>query len=204
MIRRPPRSTLFPYTTLFRSHELFQQLGKSDLMFRFQRVMELQAIACQRIASSLRHSEHYLHSARNEKALQGLLNSLNYHQEQGLTDAHRWLSIAENLRNIEGQLSQIEQQTAVDDLRKDFAKSARLSAENVSGLRNMLSAIRSQFTLSSQLFRHALRLSFVVLACNSIMLMLDLDNKGFWIFLTAIFVCQPNYSATKKRLIQRI
>jgi len=23
MIRRPPRSTLFPYTTLFRSHPLF-------------------------------------------------------------------------------------------------------------------------------------------------------------------------------------
>src|ERR1044071_10394693 len=26
MIRRPPRSTLFPYTTLFRSHELDHQL----------------------------------------------------------------------------------------------------------------------------------------------------------------------------------
>src|SRR2546430_13399223 len=26
MIRRPPRSTLFPYTTLFRSAELFQDL----------------------------------------------------------------------------------------------------------------------------------------------------------------------------------
>src|SRR3712207_7339050 len=26
MIRRPPRSTLFPYTTLFRSHELGSQL----------------------------------------------------------------------------------------------------------------------------------------------------------------------------------
>src|SRR3712207_8373227 len=25
MIRRPPRSTLFPYTTLFRSHELLHQ-----------------------------------------------------------------------------------------------------------------------------------------------------------------------------------
>src|SRR2546425_7626227 len=25
MIRRPPRSTLFPYTTLFRSHFLFEQ-----------------------------------------------------------------------------------------------------------------------------------------------------------------------------------
>src|SRR2546430_12240984 len=27
MIRRPPRSTLFPYTTLFRSHSLLSRLG---------------------------------------------------------------------------------------------------------------------------------------------------------------------------------
>src|SRR5438876_3167539 len=27
MIRRPPRSTLFPYTTLFRSHQLRRRLG---------------------------------------------------------------------------------------------------------------------------------------------------------------------------------
>src|SRR5258706_9118264 len=27
MIRRPPRSTLFPYTTLFRSHDYFHQNG---------------------------------------------------------------------------------------------------------------------------------------------------------------------------------
>src|SRR2546430_17379755 len=27
MIRRPPRSTLFPYTTLFRSHSPFYQIG---------------------------------------------------------------------------------------------------------------------------------------------------------------------------------
>src|SRR5688572_33366097 len=29
MIRRPPRSTLFPYTTLFRSHELVQRRGET-------------------------------------------------------------------------------------------------------------------------------------------------------------------------------
>src|SRR3712207_7960790 len=27
MIRRPPRSTLFPYTTLFRSHEVFHRIA---------------------------------------------------------------------------------------------------------------------------------------------------------------------------------
>src|SRR3712207_7189147 len=31
MIRRPPRSTLFPYTTLFRSRELDAAAGRRDL-----------------------------------------------------------------------------------------------------------------------------------------------------------------------------
>src|SRR5438034_2320132 len=30
MIRRPPRSTLFPYTTLFRSYHAFRSLGSAD------------------------------------------------------------------------------------------------------------------------------------------------------------------------------
>src|SRR3989442_4975901 len=30
MIRRPPRSTLFPYTTLFRSHEIFHTFYNID------------------------------------------------------------------------------------------------------------------------------------------------------------------------------
>src|SRR3712207_8849703 len=31
MIRRPPRSTLFPYTTLFRSHMQYTHLGRTGL-----------------------------------------------------------------------------------------------------------------------------------------------------------------------------
>src|SRR5258706_5865719 len=34
MIRRPPRSTLFPYTTLFRSQMLLNPVAGSDAMFR--------------------------------------------------------------------------------------------------------------------------------------------------------------------------
>src|SRR2546430_15103327 len=32
MIRRPPRSTLFPYTTLFRSREFAQSIGKERFL----------------------------------------------------------------------------------------------------------------------------------------------------------------------------
>src|SRR5688572_32713637 len=35
MIRRPPRSTLFPYTTLFRSDELCQRTGARNLRGAF-------------------------------------------------------------------------------------------------------------------------------------------------------------------------
>src|SRR3712207_8899546 len=34
MIRRPPRSTLFPYTTLFRSLTLTQRLASDDVLAR--------------------------------------------------------------------------------------------------------------------------------------------------------------------------
>ena len=139
--------------------------------------------------------------------MQGLFNSLNYHQEQGLKSAYRWQSIAENLRNIESQLCQIEysqsereesMEQAVNISNK-FASSKsqhlsnRLLAENVSGFRNMWQAIQSHCNLSSQLFRHAIRLSVVVGLCSAIVPIFHLDGKGYWVLLTAIFVCQPNY-----------
>src|SRR3712207_7980521 len=37
MIRRPPRSTLFPYTTLFRSHAVAQELSQD---VRYDKVVE--------------------------------------------------------------------------------------------------------------------------------------------------------------------
>ncbi|STY62345.1 YccS family putative transporter [Mannheimia haemolytica] len=192
----------------YQYHELFQQLSNSDLMFRFQRVLELQAAACQKIAMSLRHREVYEHGVRGEKALQGLLNSLNYHQERGLKSAYRWRAIAENLGNIERQLAQIEQGSSsgehIEPLSKNFTKSHRLIAENITGLSNISQAIKAHLTFESQLFRHAVRLSIVVLLCSSIVPILGFDSKGYWILLTAIFVCQPNYTATKTRLIQRV
>src|SRR3989441_4158908 len=37
MIRRPPRSTLFPYTTLFRSLSAYKALGLTHVMLDFRR-----------------------------------------------------------------------------------------------------------------------------------------------------------------------
>src|SRR2546429_4639360 len=44
MIRRPPRSTLFPYTTLFRSHLGFQRLAHTDMETFFARRQRLDGL----------------------------------------------------------------------------------------------------------------------------------------------------------------
>src|SRR3712207_8919237 len=51
MIRRPPRSTLFPYTTLFRSHEVGGELYATETG-----VDEARHEACQQRLGHARHS----------------------------------------------------------------------------------------------------------------------------------------------------
>src|SRR3712207_8899783 len=46
MIRRPPRSTLFPYTTLFRSEESFARAYGKVLKARGTDEMRLQGVRC--------------------------------------------------------------------------------------------------------------------------------------------------------------
>src|SRR5438477_5438987 len=63
MIRRPPRSTLFPYTTLFRSHGLHRldQVDPPPLIQRIEnRPRELVAALVQQrpLAESARSEEH--------------------------------------------------------------------------------------------------------------------------------------------------
>src|SRR2546422_4846064 len=46
MIRRPPRSTLFPYTTLFRSPNLADELLRADVAVVSGGVTKYEAAAC--------------------------------------------------------------------------------------------------------------------------------------------------------------
>src|SRR5260370_5839166 len=51
MIRRPPRSTLFPYTTLFRSEECFEGFLAGVLMKKTFPFIRIQAGGAQLVAS---------------------------------------------------------------------------------------------------------------------------------------------------------
>lgn len=182
---------------------LFSGLQNSDLIFRLQRILELQAIACRQIAISLRNNEIYQHNQRGEKVLSGIESSMLFHQQNGIVQLHKLQSIVDNLRNIERQIAQLADERGSNQFSKKTPKTARLIAENISGFHNMVRAIKSQCHFGSPLFRHAVRLSIVVFISTLLVEIFHIE-QGYWILLTAILVCQPNYSATKKRLLQRI
>ncbi|PWF66283.1 hypothetical protein CBX98_25220, partial [Vibrio sp. T9] len=52
-------------------------------------------------------------------------------------------------------------------------------------------------------FRHAVRLAAGMLGGYLLMLALH-PTHGYWILLTTLFVCQPSYGSTRRRLVQRV
>src|SRR2546422_1777118 len=62
MIRRPPRSTLFPYTTLFRSRQLKRRAGKHAIRFRPQHRTNVRPWNPN--VSPLEHDSHLTHATR--------------------------------------------------------------------------------------------------------------------------------------------
>ena len=63
--------------------------------------------------------------------------------------------------------------------------------------------VKRNLTFKSALFRHACRMSLCLVIGYAILESLHLP-QGFWIILTCLFVCQSSYTATRKRLFQRI
>ena len=181
--------------------ELASALKNSDLIFRLWRLVEWQAQACRNVATALHTHDAYHHDPRLERAIDGIRQSLQRHLETRPAHGgsrHPLQRLLDNLRSINYQLAHLDS----DDPNPHEQNSA-IAAQEDPTLAALLPALRRQLTLASPVYRHAVRLTLVVLVCCLIVATLQLE-LGYWILLTAIFVCQPNYSATKSRVNQRV
>lgn len=61
----------------------------------------------------------------------------------------------------------------------------------------------SHLSFKSPLFRHACRMSLCLVTGYGLLALFDI-KQGFWVLLTCLFVCQSSYTATRRRLFQRI
>lgn len=184
--------------------ELANKLKNTDLIFRLRRLLEMQGQACRDVAESLRSGKPYAYSKRLGRALEGCRQSLKLYTqtEHGRSDAPHLEQLINNLSRIDYQFKHLESSDHLAAL-EDASDDTRIAALENNGLRHVWQTVRNQLNFESSVFRHAVRLSIVVAAACLIVEILHL-NLGYWILLTALFVCQPNYSATKSRVYHRI
>ncbi len=185
----------------YRYQELSQHFERFDILFRFKHLLETQANACRDIAESIRLGKEYQHSGDSIIALDELANSLQYLQKQ---DNGQWHSLLNQLNYLFNNLSTVEKQlNNVSNPDANRLEEGVLDDTEAHSLKSMWERIKSNFTSDSMLFRHAVRMSIALTAGYGIIQFFEIE-RGYWILLTTLFVCQPNYSATRQKLVARI
>ncbi|MBV8044728.1 YccS family putative transporter [Pluralibacter sp.] len=189
------------------SHIQYQMLRDnfrySDVMFRFQRLMSMQSQACQQLAKSILLRTPYQHDGRFERVFAHLDAALDRVKASGApTEQMKALGfLLNNLRAIDAMLATIEseQQQALPQSETETL----LADDSLHGFSDIRLRLSRNLSPESALFRHAVRMSLVLCAGYAFIQFTGL-NHGYWILLTSLFVCQPNYNATRHRLALRI
>ncbi|HBY0104185.1 TPA: TIGR01666 family membrane protein [Klebsiella pneumoniae] len=182
---------------------LRDQFRYSDVMFRFQRMLSMQAQACQKLSRAILLREPYQHDAHFERAFMHLDAALERVRAGGASDEqlNALGYLLNNLRAIDAQLATIEsvQTTAPAGSNTETL----LADDRLGGLSDIWLLLQRNMSPESALFRHAVRMSLVLCAGYAFIQFTGLQH-GYWILLTSLFVCQPNYNATRHRLALRI
>lgn len=189
------------------SHIQYQALRDnfrySDVMFRFQRLLSMQSIACQDLAKSILLRTPYQHDARFERAFSHLDAALDRVRASGAaSEQMKALGfLLNNLRAIDAQLATIESEQLQSQAQSETE--TLLADDSLHGFADIQSRLSRNMSPESALFRHAVRMSLVLCAGYAFIQFTGLQH-GYWILLTSLFVCQPNYNATRHRLALRI
>ncbi|WP_410169815.1 YccS family putative transporter [Acinetobacter wuhouensis] len=191
------------------AHIDYQKLAKifehSDILFRFQRILSMQAKACNDLSDSILHRITYQHNQRFEHAFKNLRYSLDKLKSEGKYDliwVNALFSLYQNLKSIDAQLRNLETERHIT-LEQSKHIENQLKDDDLKGWDDIVIRIKQHLTPESVLFRHAIRVS-IVLFFGYVFVQLTNIQYGYWILLTALFVSQPNFNATKRRLRLRI
>ncbi|WP_415753690.1 YccS family putative transporter [Pseudomonas leptonychotis] len=189
-------SSHYPY------NELAEAFFHSDVLFRCQRLLRLHGEACQRLAQAIELRQPFEYRELCHQALGDLHDSLEHLRVQSNP---AWRHLLRSLGALAGNLHSLDVllgNASNPDALAEEQDSSLLDREPHS-LKDVWDRLRLQLTPTSLLFRHALRLSIALAAGYGVLHWIH-PTQGYWILLTTLFVCQPNYGATRLKLVQRI
>jgi len=175
------------------SHERYEVLSQDkenlDVLEGLGQMMQQLSQAVRQFGKSLLTGVPYRHPV----SLDWLVNVLKDQLAQ--TQTQQTAPLALLLSNLERSHRSL--QNLSDDQVRSIAP--RLARDQ----RSLFQRFKDQLTWNNPRMRHAVRLSICFLIGFGISESLQI-RKGEWIILTCLFVLQPNYSETRRRLHQRI
>ena len=173
------------------AHIDYQKLAKifqhSDILFRFQRIMSIQGKACKDLSESLLQRKPYVHNQRFKHAFDNLrlsLDKLRQDQHYDQVWINALFSLFQNLKSIDAQLRNLETEQSIKSERFKHIEN-QLKDDDLKGWDDIKVRIKQHLTPESVLFRHAIRLS-IVLLISYIFVQVSNIEYGYWILLTAL------------------
>ena len=189
-------SSHYPYNALA------EAFFHSDVLFRCQRLLRQQGVACQRLSESIQLRQPFVYDDTFAEALSDLHASLEHLRIQSNP---AWRGLLRSLRALAANLGTLDRLLS-DASNPDNLADARDSSlldRSPRSLKDFWGRIRQNLTPTSLLFRHALRLPLALVVCYAMVHLIH-PTQGYWIMLTTLFVCQPSYGATRRKLGERI
>lgn len=187
------------------SQYLYSQLesvfGESQILEGYHQLFLQLSEDCYQLGIAINDKKIYQHSRRLTWTINALSDQLHLlqqklqHHDQDPEAMHALQAIYDNLQGIDNLLIQINQ--------PEFSEnSIALEADESTGDHNNFQLLLKAMHPRNSLFKHALRISISLVLAYTLQHLLHLAY-GFWLLLTVLFVCQPSYSETRKRLVQR-
>ncbi|ENW83536.1 TIGR01666 family membrane protein [Acinetobacter sp. ANC 3929] len=182
--------------------KIHQNFSRSDLIFRIQKNMQLQAVACHDLSRAILHHQVYQPRESASKALENLESSMHdwVQQHPNNLEVKNLELIFNNLKSVHEQFAQLQLNQNIEQLSpQQHQDHLNLLDDDIQGIQDLILKIKQQLSPQSALFRHAVRLA-VIFAIGYAISLLPFAQNGYWILLTSLFVCQITYFATKSRL----
>ena len=182
--------------------KIHQNFSRTDLIFRIQKNVRLQALACEQLANSILNNQAYVLDKKSHIALINLEASMQawIQENPENLEVKNLILILRNLKKLEEQFENLSTEQESDQpYPSQSFENLDLLDDDIQGFDDLWFKFKQHLTPKSALFRHAVRIAFVFTTGYAIAL-LPFAQHGYWILLTSLFVCQISYFATKSRL----
>ncbi|MGO1247321.1 MAG: YccS family putative transporter [Oceanisphaera sp.] len=180
---------------------LNQDLKQLDILKGYQTLLVGLGEACYKLGYAILTHNAYQHPKRLTWALSALEDQLNYsHLQQDYP-----LHLLSPLKYLGRNMARLHQGLVrAESLTQRQPLPEAITVELAQPKRQPFwPKLKALFHPDSLLFRHSMRLCLCFALGYSLIAYFELE-RGYWILLTILFVCQPSFSATRKRLVQRI